>query len=135
MHRHEAEALAYARQLAEVRLRKLYVVSESRKRLRGDFQGAWVGIHAEQQPTGRSCLHNRSGMTAGADCAVHVATAGPDRQGRILIPPLLRQQAAVDGGVLIAGRKECLEIWNPRRLEEALQAARAASSAEQAPED
>ena len=58
-----------------------------------------------------------------------------DRQGRILIPPLLRQQAAVDGGVVIAGRKECLEIWNPRRLERVLQAARAASSAEQAPED
>jgi MraZ protein len=58
-----------------------------------------------------------------------------DRQGRILIPLLLRQGAAVDGAVVIAGRKECLEIWNPRRLEETLQGARAASPSEQAPED
>ena len=58
-----------------------------------------------------------------------------DRQGRILIPPLLRQQAAVNGAVVITGRKECLEIWNPQRLQGVMQAARAASSAAQAPED
>lgn len=58
-----------------------------------------------------------------------------DRQGRILIPPRLRQQAEVDGAVVIAGRKECLEIWNPGRLEETLQGARTAFSAVQAPED
>ncbi len=58
-----------------------------------------------------------------------------DRQGRILIPPLLRQQAAVNGAVVITGRKECLEIWNPQRLQGVMKAARAASSAAQAPED
>jgi MraZ protein len=57
-----------------------------------------------------------------------------DRQGRILIPPTLRRSAAVDGTVVVAGRKECLEIWNPRRLEEALSDAGAAPSTEQAPE-
>ena len=57
-----------------------------------------------------------------------------DRQGRILIPPRLRQLAAVDGTVVIAGRKECLEIWNPRRLEEVSSGAGAAPSTEQAPE-
>ena len=56
-----------------------------------------------------------------------------DRQGRILIPPALRRSAAVDGTVVVAGRKECLEIWNPERLEEVMNAA-AASSTEQAPE-
>jgi MraZ protein len=56
-----------------------------------------------------------------------------DRQGRILIPPRLRQMAAVNGAVIIAGRKECLEIWNPERLERVLNA-EAASSTEQAPE-
>lgn len=55
-----------------------------------------------------------------------------DRQGRILIPPRLRQLAAVDGTVVIAGRKECLEIWNPHRLEDVTQAANGASSTEQA---
>jgi MraZ protein len=56
-----------------------------------------------------------------------------DRQGRILIPPRLRQMAAVNGAVIIAGRKECLEIWNPERLERVLNA-EAASPTEQAPE-
>ncbi len=56
-----------------------------------------------------------------------------DRQGRILIPPPLRRLAAVDGTVVIAGRKECLEIWNPRRLQEVSQDGGAASSTEQAP--
>ena len=55
-----------------------------------------------------------------------------DRQGRILIPPPLRRLAAVDGTVVIAGRKECLEIWNPRRLQEVSQDAGAASPTEQA---
>jgi transcriptional regulator MraZ len=57
-----------------------------------------------------------------------------DRQGRILIPPPLRQSAAVDGTVVIAGRKECLEIWNPRRLTEVSGGAGTAPSTEQAPE-
>ena len=57
-----------------------------------------------------------------------------DRQGRILIPPRLRQMAAVNGTVIINGRKECLEIWNPRRLEEVSSGAGAVSSTEQAPE-
>ena len=57
-----------------------------------------------------------------------------DRQGRILIPPRLRQMAAVNGAVIINGRKECLEIWNPGRLEERSRNARAASSTEQASE-
>jgi MraZ protein len=57
-----------------------------------------------------------------------------DRQGRILIPPPLRQSAAVDGTVVIAGRKECLEIWNPRRLAEVSGNAGTVPSTEQAPE-
>jgi MraZ protein len=58
-----------------------------------------------------------------------------DRQGRILIPPPLRRLAAVDGTVVIAGRKECLEIWNPRRLQGVSQDAAAASPTEQASGD
>lgn len=54
-----------------------------------------------------------------------------DRQGRILIPAKVRQQAALDGPVVIIGTLECLEIWNSARLEQDREA-RAASSAEQA---
>jgi MraZ protein len=38
-----------------------------------------------------------------------------DGQGRVLLPPRLRQRADLNGGVLIVGRGECLEIWNPKR--------------------
>jgi MraZ protein len=41
-----------------------------------------------------------------------------DRQGRILIPQYLREKAQLEGNVIVAGRIECLEIWNPKRWEE-----------------
>ncbi len=38
-----------------------------------------------------------------------------DGQGRVLLPPRLRQHGDLNGTVLIVGRGECLEIWNPER--------------------
>ena len=35
----------------------------------------------------------------------------PDRQGRILLPPYLRDFAGIDGEVVIAGMYSYLEIW------------------------
>jgi len=40
-----------------------------------------------------------------------------DRQGRVLIPAKLREKAALEGTVVVSGRGECLEIWNPQRWE------------------
>ncbi|GAB4434302.1 MAG: division/cell wall cluster transcriptional repressor MraZ [Anaerolineae bacterium] len=37
----------------------------------------------------------------------------PDRQGRILIPPYLREYAGIDSNVIIAGMQTYVEIWNP----------------------
>ena len=51
-----------------------------------------------------------------------------DRQGRILIPVQFREAAALDGPVVIAGRRECLEIWSPQRWERELRDATAGSS-------
>jgi MraZ protein len=50
-----------------------------------------------------------------------------DRQGRILIPARLRETAELDGTVVVAGNRECLEIWNPQRLERELEEAEADS--------
>ena len=36
----------------------------------------------------------------------------PDRQGRILIPPYLREFAGIEGEVVIAGMFDSLEIWS-----------------------
>jgi MraZ protein len=40
-----------------------------------------------------------------------------DKQGRILVPIMLREKNALDGTVVVCGRGECLEIWNPQRWE------------------
>jgi MraZ protein len=37
----------------------------------------------------------------------------PDRQGRILIPPYLREYASIDSSVVIAGMESYVELWNP----------------------
>lgn len=60
-----------------------------------------------------------------------------DRQGRILLPPRLREAGALQGPVIIAGCRECLEIWNPERWDDELQASMEQEDgfpAEQAPE-
>ena len=36
----------------------------------------------------------------------------PDRQGRILVPPYLREFAGIDGEVVIAGMFNYLELWS-----------------------
>jgi len=36
----------------------------------------------------------------------------PDRQGRILLPPYLRDFAGIDGEVIIAGMFNYVELWN-----------------------
>ncbi|MGE3537491.1 MAG: division/cell wall cluster transcriptional repressor MraZ [Candidatus Tectimicrobiota bacterium] len=41
-----------------------------------------------------------------------------DRQGRVLIPPKLRQYADIDGDALMIGMVRKLELWSPRRWEE-----------------
>jgi MraZ protein len=43
-----------------------------------------------------------------------------DRQGRVLIPPVLRQWANLEGSVVIVGIGEGIEIWNTEDFEAAL---------------
>ncbi|MBI3287864.1 MAG: division/cell wall cluster transcriptional repressor MraZ [Chloroflexi bacterium] len=42
----------------------------------------------------------------------------PDGQGRILLPPALREYAALDNETIIVGTHTRFEIWNPQRWEE-----------------
>lgn len=37
----------------------------------------------------------------------------PDGQGRILIPPRLREYAGIDGEVVVAGLNDHIELWSP----------------------
>lgn len=50
-----------------------------------------------------------------------------DRQGRILVPAQLRELAGLNGTVVVAGNRECLELWAPDAWERELADAEAAS--------
>jgi len=43
-----------------------------------------------------------------------------DRQGRIVVPPLLRESAAMVGDVSVLGLQNHLAVWNQKRLQERL---------------
>jgi transcriptional regulator MraZ len=41
-----------------------------------------------------------------------------DKQGRVLLPQMLRETAAMAGEVSVLGRQNHLAVWNQRRLQE-----------------
>ncbi len=43
-----------------------------------------------------------------------------DVQGRVVIPQILRDQAEIQGEVVVSGRLEYLEIWNRERFDQKL---------------
>lgn len=45
-------------------------------------------------------------LAAGVDCEV-------DRQGRVIVPSLLRRSAKLSSEVVVVGNLDHLEIWNP----------------------
>jgi MraZ protein len=47
-------------------------------------------------------------------------TATLDRQGRVLLPQMLRESAAMVGEVSVLGLHNHLAVWNQRRLQERL---------------
>lgn len=43
----------------------------------------------------------------------NASDAIPDKQGRILIPPRLREYADLDGEAIVTGLNTYVEVWNP----------------------
>lgn len=41
-----------------------------------------------------------------------------DKQGRVVVPPLLRESAAMAGDVSVLGLQNHLAVWNQKRLQE-----------------
>lgn len=75
---------------------------------------------------------SRDGRRARRRFDSHSFDVDLDRQGRVLVPVKFRDSAGLDGPVVIAGARECLEIWNPQRWEKELEASTEASSSGQA---
>ncbi len=42
----------------------------------------------------------------------NASDAAPDKQGRVLIPPGLREYAGIDGDVVVTGLNTYIEVWN-----------------------
>jgi len=114
-------------------------------RYRADFED---GVIITFLPEGCLALHDKATFVKQADEVAEVSASTLDarrarrafmpnslpveldRQGRILVPPRFRQLAGLNGAVVVVGRHECLEIWNPERWNEELDASVVASSAE-----
>ena len=47
-------------------------------------------------------------------------SASMDKQGRVVLPPLLRESAAMTGEVSVLGLQNHLAVWNQKRLSERL---------------
>ena len=47
-------------------------------------------------------------------------SAAMDKQGRVVLPPLLRESAAMAGEVIVLGLQNHLAVWNQKRLSERL---------------
>lgn len=76
---------------------------------------AWQGVEARLRELLRLQPDSRAyvlGVTAGAQ------EVTPDKQGRIPLPPRLREAAGIDGSALIVGVLDRMEIWNPERFQE-----------------
>jgi MraZ protein len=68
-----------------------------RRRLREDALGVAAGAH-----------HRRTRRTFGA-----AESAGVDEAGWILLPPMARRRAGIEGAALLIGTGGSFEIWNP----------------------
>jgi MraZ protein len=45
---------------------------------------------------------------------------GMDKQGRVLLPQMLRESAGMTGEVSVLGKQNHLAVWNLKRLQERL---------------
>ena len=45
-----------------------------------------------------------------------------DAQGRLIVPSRLRQRAGIEGGVVVFGKSDRLEVWDLERMESELEA-------------
>ena len=61
----------------------------------------------------------------------HASDAVPDRQGRVLIPPHLREYAGLNGEAVITGLNTYIEVWSPAPWDEELERVEGPASIEE----
>ncbi len=49
---------------------------------------------------------------------LHRETVIADAQGRLIVPKGLRERCQLDSAVIVINMKACVEVWNPRHIEQ-----------------
>lgn len=105
--------------LAELRRggNKFYVTSETGDRAQIYPMKVWMEIERKLAKLGS---HNRAKQKFLARTNYFGQAVEVDGQGRILIPPVLRESAEMKGDVDVQGQLTYLEVWNHARFLEQL---------------
>jgi len=101
--------------LAELRKRgsKFYVTSDTGEYARVYTMKAWQDI---ERKLAKLSTHNGAKQRFLARANYFGQVVEVDGQGRILIPPVLRESAEMKGEVDVQGQLTYLEIWNHARF-------------------
>jgi len=96
---------------------KFYVTSSSGEHARIYPMKAWEEI---EKKLAKLSSHNRAKQKFLARANYYGQAVEVDGQGRILIPPVLRESAEMKGEVDVQGQLTYLEVWNHARFLEQL---------------
>jgi len=96
---------------------EFYVTSENGEHVRVYPMKVWAGIEAK---LARLSSHNPTKQKFLTRTNYFGQVVGIDRQGRLLIPALLRESAGMKGDVVVLGYLTYLQIWNHARFQELL---------------
>jgi MraZ protein len=96
---------------------KFYVTSDSGEYARIYTMKAWLEI---ERKLAKLSSHNRAKQRFLEHTNYYGQVVEVDGQGRILIPPVLRESAQMKGEVNVQGKLTYLEVWNHARFLEHL---------------
>jgi len=96
---------------------QFYVTSENGDRVRIYPMKVWSEI---EERLARLSSHNRTKQKFLNRANYYGQVVELDRQGRLLIPPILRESAQMKGEVDVLGHLSYLEVWNHARFLESL---------------
>ncbi len=91
---------------------EFYVTSISGDRARIYPMKVWQGI---EEQLSRVSVHNETKQKFLLRANYYGQAVKLDKQGRLLIPPVLRAAAAIKGEVDVMGNLSYLEVWNHER--------------------
>lgn len=96
---------------------RFYVTSENGDFVRVYPMKVWNGI---EERLAQLSTHHRAKQKFLARTSYYGQEVTLDKQGRLLIPPLLRESAGMKGEVVVMGALTYMQIWNHSRFQDTL---------------